>query len=115
MNHHGEALQRLVKDGVWVHALAENYRQVELSNAERAMLDFAEKLARRPEDVRYADHMRLREVGFDDRAILDINQIIAYFSFVNRMALGLDVQLESYWESGEFDLLGQDIRGERNE
>ena len=95
MNHHGEALQRLVKDEAWVHALAADYRQVNLPDAERAMLDFAEKLTRRPEDVRYADHLRLREVGFEDRAILDITQIIAYFSFVNRMALGLDVQLES--------------------
>ena len=108
MNHHGEALQRLVKDIKWVHALAENYHQVDLSDAEEVMLDFAVQLARMPEDVRYEDHVRLREAGFEERAIVDITQIIAYFSFVNRMALGLGVQLEAYWATGEFDLLGQE-------
>lgn len=106
MNHHGEALQRLVKDAAWVEALARDYQQDDLSDAEHAMLDFADKLARTPENIQYEDHLRLREAGFGDRAILDMAQIIAYFSFVNRMALGLGVQLEEYWKSGTFDLLG---------
>ena len=40
---------------------------------------------------------RLRDVGFKDRAILDINQIVAYFAYVNRIADGLGVDLEDFW------------------
>ena len=39
----------------------------------------------------------LREAGFDDRAILDINQIVGYFAYVNRVADGLGVELEDFW------------------
>ena len=98
----------MVKDMQWVHALAKDYRQVDLLPVERIMLDFAVKLARAPENVTREDHLLLREAGLEDRAILDVTQIIAYFSFVNRMALGLGVQLETYWTDGDFDLLGQE-------
>ena len=107
MNHHGEALRRLVKDPHWVRQLAESWQFAELVEAERSMLEFSTKLARSPELVSHADHMALRQNGFSERAILDITQIIAYFSFVNRMALGLGVQLERYWSSGIYDLPGQ--------
>jgi len=48
-----------------------------------------------------ADVMRLRERGFSDSAILDINQITGYFAYVNRLADGLGVELESFWEDSE--------------
>jgi len=44
------------------------------------------------------DVIALRSVGFSDAAILDINQVTAYFAYVNRMADGLGVELENYWE-----------------
>lgn len=44
-----------------------------------------------------ADVEKLQEEGFSDAAILDINQITGYFNFVNRLADGLGVELESYW------------------
>ena len=37
----------------------------------------------------------LREAGFDDRAILDVCQVASYYAFVNRLADGLGVELES--------------------
>lgn len=40
------------------------------------------------------DVARLREAGFDDRAIHDICAITAYYAFVNRVADGLGVELE---------------------
>ena len=40
----------------------------------------------------------LKDAGFNDRAILDINQIVAYFAYVNRVADGLGVELEDFWE-----------------
>lgn len=38
---------------------------------------------------------RLREHGLDDRAIHDLCSIISYFAFVNRIADGLGVEVES--------------------
>jgi hypothetical protein len=64
------------------------------------MLDYAVKLTRTPHAVDEADIQRLRDVGFDDTAILDICQVASYFNYVNRLADGLGVELEGFW-SGE--------------
>ena len=58
------------------------------------MLEYAEKLTLEPWSMNAADLEPLREAGFDDRAILDINQVTAYFAYVNRIADGLGVELE---------------------
>ena len=42
----------------------------------------------------------LRDAGWDDGQILEVNQIIGYFNYVNRIAEGLGVQLE---EAGDVD------------
>ncbi len=65
------------------------------------MLDYAVKLTLTPWEMVAADVMRLRERGFSDSAILDINQITGYFAYVNRLADGLGVELESFWEDSE--------------
>ncbi len=44
------------------------------------------------------DVENLQQSGFADAEILDINQITGYFAFVNRLADGLGVELESFWE-----------------
>ena len=62
------------------------------------MLDYAVKLTERPSDMIESDIERLRKVGFKDRAILDINQIVAYYAYVNRIADGLGVELEDFWK-----------------
>ena len=58
------------------------------------MLDYAAKLTQTPAAVTEGDVQALRDVGFEDRAVLDIVQITAYFAFVNRLADGLGVALE---------------------
>ena len=46
-----------------------------------------------------ADVIALREAGFSDTAILDINQVTSYYAYVNRLADGLGVELEPFWEN----------------
>lgn len=58
------------------------------------MLDYARKLTRTPGAMEIADVRRLRDQGFEDRAIHDICAVTAYFAFVNRIADGLGVELE---------------------
>jgi uncharacterized peroxidase-related enzyme len=98
MAHHGEALRRLTKDDELLNHLMEDYAQADLSSSDRAMLDYAVKLTRSPAGASLDDIEALRDAGFDDRAILDIAQIVAYFAFVNRLACGLGVTLEKSWE-----------------
>ena len=58
------------------------------------MLAYAEKLTRSPATVDKADIEGLREYGLGDRDILDLNQVVAYFNYVNRVADGLGIELE---------------------
>ena len=62
------------------------------------MLDYAVKLTLTPWKMKEADVIALRQVGFSDAAILDINQITGYYAYVNRLADGLGVGMENYWE-----------------
>ena len=63
-----------------------------------AMLDYASKLTERSTSFQGISVGRLRDVGYTDRGILDINQIVSYFAYVNRVADGLGVELEDFWK-----------------
>lgn len=65
-----------------------------LDARERAIAEFAHHLTMAVGAQRAEHVQRLRDVGLDDRAILDVVQVVAYFNFVNRMAEGLGVELE---------------------
>ena len=65
------------------------------------MLIYVEKLTLRPWEMVEADVVALRTVGFSDAAVLDINQVTGYYAFVNRLADGLGVDLEPFWEDQE--------------
>lgn len=89
----------MTKDDALIEALQTDYRQAYLTPANRAMLDYAHKLTLTPWDMTEADVQTLRNHGFSDRAILDINQITAYYAYVNRIADGLGVPLENFWQA----------------
>jgi len=99
MIHHGAALRRVTKDEELVRQLWDGFRSASLEPADRALCEYAEKLTLRPQEVERADVEGLRRAGFDDGQILDAAQVTAYFNFVNRLALGLGVELEEYWEA----------------
>ncbi len=58
------------------------------------MLTYGDKLTRTPGEMVDADVEALREVGFGDRDILDICEVVAYYAYVNRIADGLGVPVE---------------------
>jgi alkylhydroperoxidase family enzyme len=62
------------------------------------MLDYVAKLTLAPSTVEEADVARLRQVGFGDKAILEINQITGFFAWCNRTIDGLGVELEEFWQ-----------------
>ena len=65
------------------------------------MLEYTEKLTLRPWDMEESDVVALRERGFSDSAILDINQVTGYYAFANRLADGLGIELEAIHEDEE--------------
>ena len=95
--HHGEGLRKLTGDDDLVQALSDDYTAASLSDGDRAMLAFADKLTRTPAAMRAEDVATLRDAGFDDRAIHDVVLVVGYFAFVNRVAEGLGVTLEPKW------------------
>ena len=85
----------MIQDQTLYEQIREDYTEADLSPADRTLLDYAVKLTLTPAAVTREDVQALRNEGFDDRAILDIAQITAYFAFVNRTADGLGVALEA--------------------
>ena len=75
-----------------------DWRAASLEDQDRAMLVYVEKLTLTPWDMLEEDVAALRQAGFSDAAILDINQVTAYYAYVNRLADGLGVELEPYWD-----------------
>jgi uncharacterized peroxidase-related enzyme len=71
--------------------LRRDYKQAPLSDADRAMLDYAAKLTTSAYRVTPDDLDRLRSLGFTDQAILQINMIASWFNYINRVADGLGV------------------------
>ena len=59
------------------------------------MLQYVVKLTKDATRVAPEDHERLRAAGFDDRGILQITLIAAWFNYINRVADALGVGRES--------------------
>ncbi|HVD93219.1 MAG TPA: hypothetical protein VNC21_13080 [Vicinamibacterales bacterium] len=78
-------------DDAFVEALAADYRTAPISAQDRVMLEFAEQITRDATRISPAFHDRLREVGFDDRGILQITLIASWFNYINRVADALGV------------------------
>jgi alkylhydroperoxidase family enzyme len=55
------------------------------------MLDYAVKLTKDATQISRDDHSRLRDAGFDDKAILQITLIASWFNYINRVADALGV------------------------
>jgi alkylhydroperoxidase family enzyme len=58
------------------------------------MLNYVVKLTKDATRISPDDHVRLRAVGFDDRGILQITLIAAWFNYINRVADALGVGRE---------------------
>jgi uncharacterized peroxidase-related enzyme len=80
-----------------MNQIKENYMKADIPKCDKVMLHYAVKLTEEPGKMVEQDVIALRKVGFSDVDILDINQIAAYYAYVNRIADGLGVNLESFW------------------
>lgn len=78
-----------------VEAFAASPEGAPLPERTRVLVTYALKLTREPARMSEADLAPLRAAGLSDRGIHDTAAIIAYFNFVNRLAEGLGVALET--------------------
>ena len=80
----------------FVHAVAADWRTAPLSEADRALCQFATKLTHDQHRMTPSDLDELRRLGFDDRAIHDAVQVISYFNYITRGSDALGVEREDF-------------------
>ena len=79
-----------------MHALVRGWRETDLSEADRALCSYTERLTLHQGDMGPEDLQVLRSHGFDDTAIHDATQIVGYFNYITRVADGLGVEPEDF-------------------
>jgi uncharacterized peroxidase-related enzyme len=89
---HGAILRVRAKNPLIADQIAVNYRGAELEPRQRAILEFALKVAQRGSELEEPDYQALRDHGLDDEDIWDIGAITAFFALSNRMAHLLHLQ-----------------------
>jgi uncharacterized peroxidase-related enzyme len=102
---HGAILRIRAKNPRVADQVAVNYNKAEITPRQRAMLDFAMKVATESHAVGDADFAALREAGFSDEDIWDIGAVAAFFALSNRMANMIAMR-----PNEEFYLLGRQPR-----
>jgi uncharacterized peroxidase-related enzyme len=88
---HAEFLRRVTLDDALAQQLSADHRKAPITEAERVMVEYAVQITRDATRITPGDHVRLREVGFDDVGILQITMIASWFNYINRMADALGV------------------------
>ncbi|ODT20336.1 MAG: alkylhydroperoxidase [Hyphomicrobium sp. SCN 65-11] len=83
---HGAILRIRAKNPLVADQIAINYRKADITPRQRAMLDFAMKVALEAETVGDEDFKGLKKQGFSDDEVWDIGAIAAFFALSNRMA-----------------------------
>ena len=99
---HGAILRVRAKDPRVADQVAINYRKADITPRQKAMLDFALKVATQAYAINDADFDALRDHGFNDEDVWDIGAIAAFFALSNRMANLIDMR-----PNDEFYLLGR--------
>lgn len=103
---HGAILRIREKNPLLAEQIATNYRKADITDRQRAMLDFAVKVSCQSCEINDADFTALHAHGFSDEDAWDIGAISAFFAMSNRIANMTDMRAND-----EFYLLG---RVERN-
>jgi uncharacterized peroxidase-related enzyme len=83
---HGAILRIRAKNPLIADQVAINYRKADITERQKAMLDFAMKVAFKAYATGDEDMAKLHAHGFSDEDIWDISAIAAFFSMSNRLA-----------------------------
>jgi len=94
VQHHFGGLKRLLNDdarsdAIFAAVRARDIASAPLDAAQKLAMAYAQKLTIAPAELSENDIKGLRDAGYSDGEILEINQVSAYFSYANRTVLGL--------------------------
>jgi len=96
--HHFEGLKRLFNDELQANLI---YTGIQNNNFENCLEDklikglaYAKQLTVTPTKINEEIIINLRALGFTDGEVLELNQVVSYFNYVNRTVLGLGVNLD---------------------
>ena len=95
VNHHAESLSRYIRDENLLEQIKQDYTQADIPGRLMAICNYAHKLTSQPGNQQQNDLEQLKIFDLSDKDLLDITLIVAYFNFVNRIALGLGVAFSS--------------------
>ena len=94
-SHHFTNAKRLMDDEARGQAIYEAFEarapEQVFSGKELALLQYTERLTTAVGDINETDFANLKAAGCDDGEILEVNQVVAYFSYSNRLLNGLGV------------------------
>lgn len=99
---HGAILRIREKNPLIADQIATNFRKADISDRQKAMLEFAVKVSAESYKINAEDFAELHEHGFSDEDIWDIGAVSAFYSLSNRMA-----NLANIRANDEFYLLGR--------
>lgn len=83
---HGAILRIRAKDPLIADQVAVNYRKADITDRQKAMLDFAVQVSTEAYKVSETDFVTLKSYGFTEEDIWDIAAISAFFGLSNRLA-----------------------------
>jgi uncharacterized peroxidase-related enzyme len=99
---HGAILRIRAKRPLIADQVAINYKQADISPRERAILDFAMKVATDSAGIEEADRQAAQAAGLTQEELWDITAITAFFAMSNRLASGTSMK-----PNAEFYLMGR--------
>jgi len=93
--HHFEGMKTFLNNDnkaeqLKVQIISDSFTEI-LSKKELALINYAKKLTLTPSSFQKEEITQLKNIGINDGELLEINQVVSYFNYVNRTVLGLGV------------------------
>ncbi len=99
IEHHYAGMSRLLNDDTRSKAIRAALESGDWATVfvprEAAALEYVRKLTESPAEISDSEIRSLRNVGWEDGEILEINQVAAYFNYANRTVLGLGINTDA--------------------
>ena len=102
---HGAILRIREKNSLIADQLATNYKKADITDRQRAMLDFAVKVSRHANTISDEDIQALAQHGFSGQDVWDIGSIAAFFALSNRLANMANIRPnEEFYHMGRIEI-----------
>ncbi len=95
LSHHVNFMKQYGVDPEMANTIGEDYRKAGVDKKTLRLLEYAEKVTKNAYKVTDSDIVGLKEAGWSDSEILEATSVVALFSFINRVADALGVELET--------------------